>query len=666
MKRMAHRHPVWIIAALLMPSALVVLWAGGMRLRRVSLPGDYQGYCVASYDGWTRDSHYLTVRDGTQLAVDIYHPTLDGRTTSARLPVLWGYERYHRADNAEDGTVRSNVTRSVGMQRIIRHGYVIAQVDVRGSGASFGRWMGPFAPQEAQDVYDVTEWLAAQSWCDGNVGMIGRSYAGIIQYLAAAQRPPHLRAIFPEMAMFDLYEFVYPGGILREGFGLRWSENLRRLDVDCPAAAVDEDVSGDMLRRAVVEHQANLSSYELFSSLPLRDSRGHLGLEDPYSTCSPSSWAPQINRSRVAIYHLAGWYDLWCRDALLWYHNLDTTQKLIIGPWCHTDTSGFSKSTEQLRWFDYWLKGIDNGIANEAPIHYFTMGARPGKEWQAAWQWPLPEQRLTDYYFANDGAVSPPDPPGSSHGLLSTQAPPAQQTTWTVDVRTTSGGTSRWVNGYGGPFGYGDLSGNDALCVTYTSEPLPAELEITGHPVLHVWLTCTQPDVDLVAYLERVEGAASYYVTEGCLRASHRAVAEASFETMGLPFHPGTSLTVRALPAEPQEMTLDLLPTSVVFHAGDRIRVTLAGADRDNLKTLAGTEASRVVLYHGEEHPSRIVLPVIPVRRQATPAGANLPSGLPGWLVIVSVSGFVGCSVWWLRRRSQDAAAVRHTGERLP
>ena len=167
----------------------------------VSTLGNYSGYSERHYDGYHRSSEYITIRDGTRLAADILRPTREGLTEAEQLPVIWANDRYLRAIATED-TVLSQFDETGGsthfsqLKDIILYGYVAVIVEPRGTGASFGsRPAGPFMQEERLDIYDVTEWIAAQPWSDGNVGMFGQSYMGWSQYLAAAENPPHLKAI---------------------------------------------------------------------------------------------------------------------------------------------------------------------------------------------------------------------------------------------------------------------------------------------------------------------------------------------------------------------------------------------------------------------------------------------------------------------------------------
>ncbi len=170
--------------------------------------GDYKAIAQAPYDSWVRSSLYLKMRDGVRLAVDILRPAKKGVVEIKPLPALWTHTRYRRA-SVVNGKIHSSLE-APHLLALLQRGYVLASVDVRGSGASFGVFQGIFTPEESQDAYEVTEWLAKQPWCDGKIGMFGGSYLGITQLMAAAQKPPHLKAIMPMVALFDLYDMGRP------------------------------------------------------------------------------------------------------------------------------------------------------------------------------------------------------------------------------------------------------------------------------------------------------------------------------------------------------------------------------------------------------------------------------------------------------------------------
>ncbi len=601
---------------------LVATASGATAQERVSRLGVYRGYSSARYDGFERSSRYLTMRDGVRLAVDLIRPTQGGVLHTERLPVVWSHHRYHRA-SVVGGTLRTTFDWA---RPLLEHGYVVAVVDARGAGASFGDSPGFYGAAEVRDTYEVTEWLGAQPWSSGKVGMYGRSYLGHIQYFAAGERPPSLKAIFPEMAVFDFYDLLYPGGIFQEYALPTWRFLTRHLDQSRtfdwfgvpfgPAAPVDGD-SGRALRDlAVLDHGRNLDVGDLFRAAPSRDAIEPTTGEAIHRSRSPSRSVREINRSGIAIYHLSGWLDPAPRDAFLWYANLTVPQKLVMGPWFHSQGHGYDNVAEHLRWYDYWLKGIDNGIMREPPIHYGTLNAPADSIWRAAWAWPLPAERRTRFYFgagptgtvasANDGRLRRTRPASTGADRR------------VVDTTATVGKANRWVNGYGGPPGYPDLAPNDARGWTYTSEPLPARLEVTGHPVVRLWVTADTTDADLFVYLEEVspEGRSSY-VTEGMARASRSRLGPAPHRNLGLPYRPALSGTPPLVlqPDRPVELVFDLLPTSVYFRPGHRIRLTVTGADRDNFP--APRRAPTVAIHRSPRYPSSIELPVIPARARS-------------------------------------------------
>jgi len=393
---------------------------------------------------------------------------------------------------------------------------------------------------------------------------------------------------------------------------LKWGAGNLLLDKVMPAAPVDEDTDGTMLAEAVAQHRDNWNIYSVASTSPYRDS---LGPENTriYALFSPSTYLNQINESGIAIYTLGGWFDMYPRDALIWFSNLTVPQKIILTPWSHNGSGGFDLMAEHVRWFDYWLKGIDNGIMEEPPMVYYVMGAPEESAWRFTDQWPLPNQQLTPFYLSRG-------PSGSAasinDGLLRLAAPAsaAGPDDYATDYSTSSGKTTRWTDGYGGGFGYPDMAANDAKGLTYTTPPLDSDTEITGHPVAHVWASSTSSDADFMVYLEEVdESGVSHYISEGVLRASHRALGAAPWNNLGLPYHSGLEADVAPLTlGEPVELVFDLLPTSNIFDAGHRIRITITGADADTYLTPPLVPPPTVSVYRSAEHSSYVVLPVIP------------------------------------------------------
>lgn len=588
--------------------------APGQQAGEVSRPGEYGGLTAPVYDDWVRTSRYVEVRDGTRLAVDVLRPAVAGEPVEEPLPVVWAFHRYQRA-MAREGRVIDIATQYPYLERLLRHGYVVAAVDVRGGGASFGTSLGIFHPQEARDAYDLTEWFARQPWSDGNIGMFGGSYLGGTQFLAAGFAPPHLKAIFPQKAPLDLYGALRPGGVLVENFLLNWARLTRQLDVEVPAAPVTGDSGEALLAMAVEQHKDNVDPYELYGSVGLRDGQT-MRLAWPYLVGSPHSYAPALRDSDVAVYLMGGWFDTIARGTALWYRNLGDRTRLVMGPWFHQQSEGLDLGAEHLRWFDRWLKGVRNGIDREPPVRYHVMGESGDAAWRSASDWPPPEARPDTLYFA-------PGPTGtiaSLHdGMLGDSAPPAPEAVDRArfDSTATSGKPSRWSNTYGDggiDVAYPDMRPNDRRGFTYTTAPLDRKVVTAGHPVVELWVESTAPDGDFFVYLEEVTpDGRSTYLSEGVLRASHRRTTAPPYDKAGLPYHRSFARDTASLrPGRVHHLAIDLQPVANLFEPGHRIRVTITGADRDNFRTPALGKPPIVGIHRDASHASLLVLPVLP------------------------------------------------------
>jgi putative CocE/NonD family hydrolase len=580
-----------------------------------------------------RASSYITARDGTRIALDVVRPSVNGIPVEDPLPVILIHERYHRAD-MQDGVGVTQASYEPLWSFWLRHGYVLASSDMRGTGASFGSRPGEFSDLDSQDAYDVIAWLAAQSWSNGRVGMMGVSANGISQFVAAGSAHPALRAIIPQMAMFDMYDFAYPGGVYREEFLRAWSAHIRRLDLNTPPVPVDEDDDRALARAAVEAHAANLNIYEASQDAPFRNSILEEVGARGYLDWTISRFVPGINRSNVAVYQITGWYDMYPDHQALWFNNLIVPQRIVFTPFSHGAgfVDGWRRTVdplvnddfsvlyafafhtvEHLRFFDYYLKDIDNGIGDEPPVWYYVMGAPANDAWRTSERWPLPDEQRTRFYFRGgpSGSIQ-----SANDGLLLPDAPTAVSASdaYTVDYTTSMGRSTRWHNGHGGDFFYGDMADQGERSLTYTTPPLDAAIEVTGHPTVSLWITSSADDGDFFAYLEEVdEDGYVHYITEGVLRASHRRTHAAPYNNMGLPWHRSFEADIAPLPAgEPVELSFALLPTSNIFDAGHRIRLRITGADRDSHFTPQLEPAPEVSVYRDATYPSYVELPIIP------------------------------------------------------
>ncbi len=594
--------------------------------RKKSGFGSYEGYAGKQYDGWVDTSQYVEMRDGVRLAMDVTFPAEGGEIAEGPFPVVWTHWRYHRnrgallrystPDGEELPQVDSPVDYREDLQLLVRNGYIVAAVQVRGGGASFGTYQGVLSDAETEDAYEMIGWFASQPWCDGNVGMWGGSYAGMTQYMAASKAHPALKAIFPRRAGLDMYDFVHPGGVFRRDLLEHWGQLTRNLDVNWPGPVVRGDEGGALLRAAIAEHEQNWDVVKEYGSRKLRD---HNEPTLNWMENGVSGVLEDLREAGVPAYHWNGWFDVFARDAFLLYRNYAGPQKLAMGAWGHSrmpDSLLMAErerivAVEQLRWFDFWLKGIDNGIMDEDPIHFALMDEPGDWSWTSLQNWPPSETAGIAFHFeqglsgtvesVNDGVLSRDLPTGAGFDR------------YPVDLSTTTGTQTRWDNAVNGSryLVYPDLSENDRKSLTYTSSQLSRELRVLGHPVVSLWVTSSTMDGDFIVLLEEVdETGASHYVTEGTLRASYRREEEAPWDNLGLPFHRGFEEDLSPLPSgEPAELTFDLLPTANVFNAGNRIRVTVMGADADNVE-LPLTRPTYGVFW-GAPFASSIALPVM-------------------------------------------------------
>jgi hypothetical protein len=248
---------------------------------------------------------------------------------------------------------------------------------------------------------------------------------------------------------------------------------------------------------------------------------------------------------------------------------------------------------------------------DEPSLHYFVMDGSKTGVWRTSDQWPVKSAKVTPFFFgkgATDSAAS------INNGSLTTELPVAAEAfdAYAVEYTTTTGKKSRWSS-VNWPRDYPDMQMNDKKALTYSSFPLEKDQEVTGHPVVNLWLTSEAPDLDVFMYLEEVDGnGKSTYITEGNLRASHRKLSQAPFNNFGLPYHSHYESGLAPIPAkEPVELVFSLLPTSYRFHKGNRIRITVAFADADNFETPVIDPRPNVRVLRSKEHQSCVRLPLV-------------------------------------------------------
>lgn len=554
---------------------------------RVSKPGVYSGHAPALYDGHELTSQYVTVRDGTRLAVDVFLPTKNGKVAEGKLPAVWMHTPYNRR-TTNDGLTAANYPGKA--LQLVKYGYAVAVADFRGLYASFGRNAG-FNRGEWQDAakfdaYDITEWLARQPWSNGKVGMWGCSATGGSQMQALTTAPPSLKAVFPMSCEWDVYAFVAPGGITPRDAPTMLMRGGAREERDRHAVAVDGDSDGKLLAEAIASHADNL---ETPGVVPFRDSVSKDFGNAWWLHSSPHTYANAINRTGIAVYAAVNWAEGFTGHGPAYtFNNLKTPKKIIFGPGRHCDwasvlrETGFDLVTEELRFFDHWLRGIDNGVMREPAVTYYTYNEPAERAWKTSRTWPPREAKRTAFYL--------------SPTALTTRKPANPSGSTSLPVLHDTEGEAFWSSG-----------------MTFVTGPLERDTEVTGHPTATLWLSSTADDADIIARIDDVapDGTHTYVGVEGRLRASLRTLGKAPYDTMGLPWHPFTEASVQPLvPGVPVEVQFEFLPTSYRFAAGHRIRLTLQFADQRSTPKLE--PAPVVTILHHRDAASRIELPLMP------------------------------------------------------
>ncbi|MFC2004818.1 CocE/NonD family hydrolase [Chloroflexota bacterium] len=635
------------LAAILLLVMLFVIFPKQAPPGKISEFGKYNGYTEDMYNGWNRTSEYLTMSDGTRLAYDLFLPTKDGVSATGPFPTLFKYTPYNRTWTVFDGDgnsiqsqwpgapwfsdtalritrlirgsdLRDMVSRNAWLGDILKSGYAVIAVDRPGTGASFGN---PPAPNDIESIVneldELLNWIAAQTWSNGNIGMFGDSIQARIQFIAATTGNPHLKAILPASTWIDNYSaVVFPGGVLNENM----AEVYPQLQIFFyrMATPVDNDTDGVLLAQARAQRKVESGLAEGAGSLtdaPFRDVTTSDGQKVWSDDMTLYPQLEKINQAGVPTYYINGWYDIYARDNFMNYANLSVPKRLLVRPTDHSNIErpggDVDYGAEAHRWFDYWLKGIDNGIMDEPPIHYYLQGVEEGQNYQSADLWPLEDQEMTRYYFGPDETM---EKVSINNGTLDLSPPMDPQTfdSYTVDYSITTGPTPHWM-GLAFLHKYPNMRDHDTKALTYTTPPLATTTNIIGHSVVHLWLSTEAADLDAFAYLEEVDAKGnSTYISQGNLRASHRTPGQAPFENFDLPWYNHFESELQPIPAgEPCELVFDLLPTAYQFSEGNSIRITIAFADDGNFDTPVLVPPPTLKLLRNTSYPTYVEMPVV-------------------------------------------------------
>jgi putative CocE/NonD family hydrolase len=563
----------------------------------------------------------VSMTDGTLLATDIYRPDAPGK-----FPALIERTPYDKTKSSE---IQVNA-HSFFAER----GYVFLVQDTRGRYASEGEFY-PFLDDawlENRDGYDTVQWIARQPWSDGTVGVLGGSYTGQTAYMIAPTQPPAMKALFVRESASDLFgHWVYRGGAFELGFITAWATRTFGPDIVTREFAENSRESAQ-LQSAIASLDKDfwhlpLSNYPRLGWAP--------GWQFYYdwlanNTDGPYWWQQNLglnhHRFQVPVYHLGGWYDIFLKGTIENYFGLRQHaatalardhQKLVIGPWIHGPANvgkvevGELKfpgadqvdyNAIRLKWFDHWLRGMDTGVTREPPILIYVMGEN---RWRTETEWPPARARLTPFYLRGgasgsiaslyDGRLSPEAPAGAES--------PASYGYDPRDPVPTLGGSTLFI-----PSGPTDHRQADARSLTFTSDPLQEDLEVTGPVKAVLFAMSSAVDTDWVVRLTEVyPDGRSILIMDGILRARFR-------ESMTEP-----SLIA---PDRVYRYEIDLWSTSNVFKAGHRLRVGVTSSNfprwNRNLNTAespesgARPEVAYNTVFFDAKRPSHILLPVIP------------------------------------------------------
>lgn len=554
----------------------------------------------------------VPMRDGVVLRADVLRPLEDGK-----FPVL-----VYRTPYGKDAAEQDYTT----FRHAAERGYAVVIQDVRGRYQSSGEFR-PYE-NEGRDGYDTIEWSAAQPWSNGAVGTFGLSYPGAVQWLAAVQSPPHLKAMVPAMTFSTPQNFFFAGG----AWDMSWIEWIwnniawdARVKKNLPGPRTYEEALTAWKREGAA----------MLDTLPLLDLKA---LQDvaPYyfdwlrhppedSWWSWSELRDKYSRTNAAVLNLSAWYDdnYGPEGATTNFNGLlrsragekDTRTHLLLGPWVHgVDSTARSRSGERefgpsatidydelvLRWMDHYLKGIDNGVDREKPVRYFVMGRN---QWQDADRWP-PTAREVPMF------LTPPS--GSARYGRLESTPLRGRESFSEFI---SDPVNPVTNPYdsSGAHDYAKLSDRGDV-LTFDSAVLQEDTEATGPIRVRIFVSCDCQDFDLWTRLLDVapDGTALNLMSPGLdvQRASYRDLSR------------GQQVLS---PGRIYELKLERLITSNVFAQGHRIRLQVAASFTPNFSRNLQSGQSEVKsavmkrcnirVFHDGAHPSQLLLPTVSITR---------------------------------------------------
>jgi hypothetical protein len=536
---------------------------------------------------------YVPMRDGVSLAVDIYRP--DELTSHAAILLVTPYQKdaEFRMPLNSDGRPMQSLPLPpmppgtnpmlLSVAPLVKAGFVVGVADARGTGFSEGVYdyynfeCGPF------DGYDLIEWLAAQPWCTGRVGMMGSSAAAISCYIAALSKPPHLEAMAANMHPGDFYFDQWRiGGVFRWENRIGWSTGMHARTSPIDPGPLDGP--SYERKRAVYEDRFQQFGRRVAAGLNaanldwLTQMYGHDAYDELWKG---RSFLRRIKEIEIPTLHGGVWFDHFIRGTITSHEALDAPKRLFVSPGSlatRTDLGdgGFGKI--QIAWFDHFLRDADNGVLDEPPVRLYLMGR---EEYVDEPAWPVPVTD-TELFFGsgpsgsavslNDGSLGW-EPPGGEEPEVLVHEPDAPNRT-PADVM--------------------DQRAFEAGCLTFTSEPVAEDLEVIGTPRVVVYASTDAVDVDWCVRLCDVDPSGrSKLLNTGALKGSHVHSHEAPSDLV---------------PDEVYRFEIEIWPIANVFLRGHRVRLDLSTSDFPFFES--NPLPSRSQVLHDADHGSHLVLPV--------------------------------------------------------
>ena len=538
----------------------------------------------------------IPVDDDVELVGDVFRPD-----TEEPVPVILSASAYNTEFQSAPITPRLSSSQNAWMEAgdpyfFARRGYAHVIVNVRGTGKSGGKFRN-LGPREAEDVAEAIAWLADRPWSDGSVGMFGISYFGMIQLPVAMLEPPALETIFAPWAASDLYRHArYHGGIFRQGFAYKWSQQLsnprsyswsrdnlsdeefeRRIE----RALSDEEIRAHPVIVEALENPDRDGVNPLLVDLTIN----HLDEPGGYFDERRVSF----EHTDIPAYFGADWHHYRSHLAAGFhnFNNWDGPRKLLVGPPEFADRPLYQLGYESLRWFDHWLKDTDTGLMDELPIQLFMMGEG---SWKAAKEWPLPETRWTPFNLHEGGVLDEKE-----------HLPKEGYTTFEDS-----------------PFGRGRIE--------FTTPRFVERTEVLGPIPVRLFASTTDDEILLFVSLHVVDpDGQTTELTRGWLRGSQRRVDPERSEPWH--YHHPHEEREPLTPNEVEEFRINVSPTGRQFEPGERISLRITSSDASSSgysdlphegirsanekgQHLSRQSASRVTVYHNRASPSRLFLPI--------------------------------------------------------